>query len=134
LAADMAVGCQPGVLERNARTTAVIGNLDLAATAEFKRDAGLSIDAALHRRTIETMTDSGRSVWLHGVRLAERLFGNAQAMNTMLLGLAWERGLVPAHERAILRRIELDGAAGTLNKGAVSWRRTVPEQPAASAQ
>ena len=29
------------------------------------------------------------------VRLAERLFGNAQAMNTLLLGLAWQRGLVP---------------------------------------
>ena len=82
LAADLAVGCQAGVLERNARTGVVIGNMDLAATAEFKRDASLSIDAALHRRTIEKVTDAARSLWLHGVRLAERLFGNAQAMNT----------------------------------------------------
>ncbi|MFL5251377.1 MAG: indolepyruvate ferredoxin oxidoreductase family protein [Rhodopila sp.] len=129
LAADMAVGCQPGVLERNAKATAVIGNLDLAATAEFKRDAGLSIDAALHRRTIEKVTDPGRSVWLYGVRLAERLFGNAQAMNTMLLGLAWQRGLVPVHEGAILRAIELNGAAVTLNKRAFLWGRILAEQP-----
>ena len=60
LAADLAVGCRPGVLERNATTAAVIGNLDLAATAEFKRDADLSIDAVLHRRTIEKVTDAGR--------------------------------------------------------------------------
>ncbi len=129
LAADLAVGCQAGVLERNARTAVVIGNLDLAATAEFKRNAALSIDALLHRRTIEKVTDSGRSVWLHGVRLAERLFGNAQAMNTMLLGLAWQRGLVPVGEAAILKAIELNGAAVKLNRRAFLWGRILAEQP-----
>ncbi len=129
LAADLAVGCQVGVLERNARTAVVIGNLDLAATAEFKRDATLSIDAALHRRTIEKVTDAHRSLWLHGVRLAERLFGNAQAMNTMLLGLAWQRGLVPVGEAAILRAIELNGASVGLNKRAFLWGRILAEHP-----
>ncbi len=52
-----------------------------------------------------------RRRYLHAVRLAEHLFGNAQAMNTMLLGLAWQRGLVPVGEAAILRAIELNGAA-----------------------
>jgi indolepyruvate ferredoxin oxidoreductase len=130
LAADLAVGCQAGVLERNARTAVVIGNLDLAATADFKRNAALPIDAALHRRTIEKATDSGRSVWLHGVRLAERLFGNAQAMNTMLLGMAWQGGLIPVGEAAILRAIELNGAAVKLNKRAFLWGRILADQPA----
>lgn len=129
LAADLAVGCQAGVLERNARSSVVIGNLDLAATADFKRNAALSIDAALHRRTIEKVTDQSRSAWLHGVRLAERLFGNAQAMNTMMLGLAWQRGLVPVGEGAILRAIELNGAAVKLNKRAFLWGRILAEQP-----
>ena len=129
LAADLAVGCQAGVLERNAKTSVVIGNMDLAATADFKRNAALSIDAALHRRTIEKVTDSGRSIWLHGVGLAERLFGNAQAMNTMLLGMAWQRGLVPVGEAAILRAIELNGAAVKLNRRAFLWGRILAEQP-----
>jgi len=129
LAADLAVACQPGVLERNARTSAVIGNLDLAANADFKRDALLSIDALLHRRTIEQVTDAKAAVWLHGVLLAERLFGNAQAMNTLLLGLAWQRGLVPVGEAAILRAIELNGAAVGLNKRAFLWGRIVAERP-----
>ncbi|WP_158924995.1 indolepyruvate ferredoxin oxidoreductase family protein [Acidisphaera sp. S103] len=129
LAADLAVGCAAGVLERNARSSVVIGNLDLAATADFKRNAALSIDAALHRRTIEKATNKGRSIWLHGVRLAERLFGNAQAMNTMLLGMAWQRGLVPVGEASILRAIELNGAAVKLNKRAFLWGRILAEQP-----
>lgn len=129
LAADLAVACSAGVLERNASDAAVIGNLDLAATAEFKRDALLSIDALLHRRTIEKVTDPKASVWLHGVLLAERLFGNTQAMNTLLLGLAWQRGLVPVGEVAILRAIELNGAAIELNKRAFLWGRIVAERP-----
>ena len=134
LAADLAVGCSPGVLERNAPNAVVIGNLDLAATAEFKRDALLSIDAALHRRTIEKVTDAKRSVWLHGVMLAERLFGNTQAMNTMLLGLAWQRGLVPVGQDAILRAIELNGAAVTLNKRAFLWGRILSARPELAAE
>jgi indolepyruvate ferredoxin oxidoreductase len=68
-------------------------------------------------------------MWLHGVRLAERLFGNAQAMNTMLLGMAWQRGLVPVGEAALLRAIELNGAAVKLNKRAFLWGRILAEQP-----
>ena len=129
LAADLAVAAGAGVLERNAPRAAVIGNLDLAATAEFKRNAVLPIDAALHRRVIERTTDSRASVCLHGVRLAERLFGNAQAMNTLLLGLAWQRGLIPVGEAAILRSIELNGAAVKTNLRAFLWGRILAEKP-----
>lgn len=134
LAADLAVGCSAGVLERNARDAVVIGNLDLAATADFKRDSLLSIDALLHRRTIEKVTDAKASVWLHGVLLAERLFGNSQAMNTLLLGVAWQRGLVPVGDAAILRAIELNGAAVALNKRAFVWGRILAERPELAAQ
>lgn len=129
LAADLAVGAGPNVLERNAKHAAVIGNLDLAATAEFKRDANLNIDAGLHRRVIERVTDPRASVYLHGVRLAEKLFGNAQAMNTLLLGLAWQRGLIPVGEAAILRAIELNGASVKINRRAFLWGRILAVQP-----
>ncbi len=129
IAADLAVAAGPGVLERNAATAAVIGNMDLAATAAFKHDANLSIDAVLHRRTIERVTDAASSSWLHAVRLAEHLFGNAQAMNTMLLGVAWQRGLVPVGEAAVMRAIELNGAAVSLNRRAFLWGRILAERP-----
>ena len=51
-------------------------------------------------------------------------------MNTLLLGLAWQRGLVPVGEAAILRAIELNGAAVELNKRAFLWGRILAEQPA----
>jgi indolepyruvate ferredoxin oxidoreductase len=130
LAADLAVAAGPNVLERNAESAAVIGNLDLAATAAFKHDANLLIDAVLHRRTIERATNPAASIYLHAVRLAEHLFGNAQAMNTMLLGLAWQRGLIPVGEAAILRAIELNGASVSLNRRAFLWGRILAQKPA----
>jgi indolepyruvate ferredoxin oxidoreductase len=129
VAADLAVGAGPGVLERCAATAAVIGNLDLAATAGFKRDPWLTIDAGLHRRTIAKATDAGASVYLHGVRLAERLFGNAQAMNTLLLGIAWQRGLLPVSEAALQRAIELNGTAVAMNRRAFLWGRILADAP-----
>jgi indolepyruvate ferredoxin oxidoreductase len=129
IAADLVVAAGPGVLERNAPTAAVIGNLDLAATAAFKYDANLLIDAVLHRRTIERATDPTGSTYLHAARLAEQLFGNAQAMNTMLLGLAWQRGLIPVGEAAILRAIELNGASVPMNRRAFLWGRILAETP-----
>ncbi len=129
VAADLAVGAGPGVLERCGPRAAVVGNLDLAATAAFKFDPRLAIDAGLHRRAIERATHAKASVYLHGVRIAERLFGNAQAMNTLLLGLAWQRGLVPVGEAAILRAIELNGAAVAVNRRAFLWGRILAERP-----
>ena len=90
----------------------------------------LLIDAVLHRRTIERTTDAAASKYLHAVRLAEHLFGNAQAMNTLLLGVAWQRGLIPVGEPAILRAIELNGAAVSLNRRAFLWGRILAERPA----
>ena len=51
-------------------------------------------------------------------------------MNTMLLGLAWQRGLMPVGEAAILRAIELNGAAVSLNRRAFLWGRILAERPA----
>lgn len=127
LAADLAVAAAPGVLERAAHGAVVIGNQDLAATAAFKHDPRLSIDVTVHRRTIERATDAARSVWVHGVRIAEALFGNAQAMNTLLLGLAWQRGLLPVGQGALLRAIELNDAAVDLNRRAFAWGRILAE-------
>ncbi|HJS84034.1 MAG TPA: indolepyruvate ferredoxin oxidoreductase family protein [Acetobacteraceae bacterium] len=129
IAADLAVGAGPNVLERCGPRTAVVGNLDLAASADFKFDPRLRIDAGLHCRTIDRATDAGQSQYLHAVRIAERLFGNAQAMNTLLLGMAWQKGLIPVSEAAIRRAIELNGAAVKLNLRAFLWGRILAHRP-----
>ena len=130
LAADMAVGAGADVLGRCKRSAGVVGNLDLQPGSAFIRERDLVLDAGLHRRAIGRHTSAERSRFLHGAALSERLFGNAQAMNTLLLGLAWQMGLVPVGQGALLRAMELNGTAVALNRRAFLWGRILAANPA----
>ena len=48
----------------------------------------------------------------------------------MALGMAWQKGRVPVSEAAILRAIELNGAAVAMNKAAFAWGRALAADPA----
>ncbi len=56
-------------------------------------------------------------------RLAERLVGDAIQANMLLLGFAWQRGLVPVSFAAVDRAIELNGVAVEQNRRAFAWGR-----------
>jgi len=130
LAADLAVGAGADVLGRCAAGAAVIGNLDLQAGSAFMGDRDVKVDAGLHRRAIGRATSAERSRFLHGSALSERLFGNAQAMNTLLLGIAWQQGLLPVGRNALMQASELNGTAVALNRRAFLWGRILAMQPA----
>ncbi len=129
LAADLAVGAQKGVLERMRRGGAVIGNLDLQANTGFLWNRDLVVDAGLHRRVIDRAVGGNASSYLRATALSERLFGQAQALNTLLMGLAWQAGLLPVGQDALLRAIELNGTAVALNRRAFTWGRILHGRP-----
>ncbi len=129
VAADLAVGAQRGVLERMRRGGTVVGNLDLQANTDFLWDRDLKVDAGLHRRVIDRSVGGNRSTYLRATALSERLFGQAQALNTLLLGLAWQLGQVPVTEASLLRAIELNGTAVALNRRAFTWGRMLATRP-----
>jgi len=61
--------------------------------------------------------------------LAERLLGDAVYANIIMLGFAWQRGLVPVSLQALLRAIELNGVAVERNKQAFAWGRIAAADP-----
>ena len=129
LAADLAVGAGPDVLGRCRNDAAVIGNLDLQAGAGFLKERDLTIDAGLHRRAIGRVVDRGNSVYLRGSQISERLFGTAQAVNTLMLGIAWQEGALPLGEASLTRAIELNGTLVSLNHRAFLWGRILATRP-----
>src|SRR5690606_33354673 len=56
-------------------------------------------------------------------KLATALMGDAIAANLFILGYAWQQGLVPISFDALMRAIELNGAAVDMNKTAFAWGR-----------
>ena len=55
--------------------------------------------------------------------IASALMGDSIATNAFLLGFAFQKGAVPLSLEAILRAIEINGAAIEMNKQAFTWGR-----------
>jgi indolepyruvate ferredoxin oxidoreductase len=56
--------------------------------------------------------------------------GDSIATNLFMVGYAFQRGLLPIGEAAILRAIELNGAAVDSNKQSFAWGRAAAVEPA----
>lgn len=61
--------------------------------------------------------------------LAQRLTGDEIGANLMMLGYAWQCGLVPVANAAILDAIEMNGVAVKANREAFNWGRLLAHDP-----
>lgn len=87
------------------------------------RDADLKAD---ERLAALTQRLDGKTLHsLEANALSEALLGETVFANVMMLGAAWQAGLVPLSEAALMRAIELNGVKPELNKKAFHWGRLV---------
>ena len=95
------------------------------------RDADLRIDTreALIRKTVGDENVLGFDANV----VAERLMGDAVFANIMLLGAAFQRGMVPVGEAALRRAITLNGVAIERNEAAFDLGRVMAHNPTALA-
>ena len=63
-------------------------------------------------------------------RLAAALVGDTIYANVLLLGFAWQGGLIPISVAALMRAIELNGVKIENNKRAFNWGRIAAADPA----
>jgi indolepyruvate ferredoxin oxidoreductase len=110
-----------------ARTTAIV-NAHNAPVANFvrERDFDFRQDGVL-QAIRDTVKPGPRIVDFH--RLATRVIGDAIAANMMMVGYAWQLGLVPLSGAALMRAIELNGVAIEMNKTAFRWGRVAAADP-----
>jgi indolepyruvate ferredoxin oxidoreductase len=78
---------------------------------------------------IDSATRSEHNLYLDAQQLSERLFGDHMMTNTLALGAAYQRGLLPVSGEALERAIELNGAAVEKNLAALRWGRAVVASP-----
>jgi indolepyruvate ferredoxin oxidoreductase len=99
----------------------------LVPTSGFVADNALVYDQAGMAGRLRANARSFES--LAASRLAVSAFGDAIYANMILLGFAWQRGLIPLARGAILRAIELNGVAVTANKRAFALGQQAAAQP-----
>src|ERR671916_1537925 len=78
---------------------------------------------------IDAATRTEHNLYLDAQRLSERLFGDHMMTNTLALGAAWQRGMLPVSREALEQAIRLNGAAVEKNLAAFAWGRAAVAAP-----
>ncbi|MEA2833752.1 MAG: indolepyruvate ferredoxin oxidoreductase, partial [Methylobacteriaceae bacterium] len=135
--ADLVLGCDLVV----AGTKKVLASIDKGETGvvintaevypgDFTRNADFSLPAERVKRALRSTAGEGVS-FIDATSIATTLMGNSIAANMFMLGFAWQQGLVPLSEAAVLKAIELNGEAVEMNTQAFVWGRRAAADPAA---
>ncbi|KWC92620.1 indolepyruvate ferredoxin oxidoreductase [Burkholderia cepacia] len=106
---------------RRGLTRAVI-NIGATPTAEFVHDPHWTFPADDARHALRDALGDACS-FIDANELAVGLLGDTIYANPLLLGYAWQQGLVPLAYASLMRAIELNGVSIDKNRLAFSWGR-----------
>lgn len=128
--ADLVLGCDMVVVNdywslskiRSDRTEVVL-NTYQAMPSSFLKQPDLQFPADAIVETVRKAMGGRAPSTIEATRLATALCGDAIAANLFMLGYAWQQGLVPVSLEALMRAVELNGAAIEMNKQAFGWGR-----------
>jgi indolepyruvate ferredoxin oxidoreductase len=104
------------------RTHAVLDD-HFAPTASFVKDTTIDFRQGATLKALRYAAGEEAVSMVAATSLATALIGDAIAANMLLLGNAWQRGLVPISLAAIDRAIELNGTGIAMNRAAFNWGR-----------
>ncbi|MGE5049778.1 MAG: indolepyruvate ferredoxin oxidoreductase family protein, partial [Deltaproteobacteria bacterium] len=133
LGLDLLVSAAPQNLARAdpQRTAAVVstskvptGQMVTQVESAFPEVTGLT-------RALDRATRAPENLYLDSLRISEALFGDHMPAGLLLLGAAYQAGLVPLRAESIERAIELNGVSVETNRLAFRWgRRWVSDRAA----
>ncbi len=98
--------------------TRAVVNTDIMPTADFIRNRNIDFEGARRLKTLREACDGDKVAAIDATDLARRLLGDTVYSNMLLLGLAWQNGLVPLSRDAISRAIRLNGVSVDMNQRA----------------
>jgi indolepyruvate ferredoxin oxidoreductase len=119
--ADVMYAIDPG-------RTQVVANADVAITGEFTR-SGISADRGLLHRRIADRAGEERVHSMAFSALSERLLGDEMAVNLMMVGFAYQNGMLPLDGAAIDTAIEANGVSVAMNRRAFHIGRLLAIDP-----
>jgi indolepyruvate ferredoxin oxidoreductase len=133
---DLVIGADPMVVaipETLAKLghgrSAVLLNRFVAPNALFagNPDLDLRFDPMLEK--VRPRADADRIMQLDATRIASVMLGNAIGTNLLLVGYAWQSGLIPLRLDSIMQAITLNGTEVAMNKRAFGLGRLAAAKP-----
>jgi indolepyruvate ferredoxin oxidoreductase len=127
---DLVVTAGKKVLDLMRRgRTRVLCNAHEIVTGEFTRNAEFKLPTDTMRLTLERRVGAEAVRMIEANGLAEEMLGDSIFSNVMLMGAAWQAGMIPLSREAILKAIELNGAGVEGNKAAFEIGRWAIAEP-----
>ena len=131
LACDILTGVgQEAIAKMQRGVTKALVNTALVMPAQFTREPDLKFPTGSMEQEIKDAVAPGDAEFLDATKLATGLMGDSIATNLFMVGSAYQRGLLPVGEAAIMQAIELNGAAVESNKQSFAWGRLAAIDPA----
>lgn len=136
--ADLVLGCDMVVVNdywalskvRGERSHVVLNTYE-AMPGTFTTHPDMQFPAADIIAGVKVALGGRDPMLIDATQLATALMGDAIASNLFILGYAWQQGLVPISFDAIMRAVELNGAAVAMNQQAFAWGRLAVVNPQA---
>jgi indolepyruvate ferredoxin oxidoreductase len=130
IACDALVAASPEALALYAKDrTVALANDDLLPTADFVTDRDAKFDVSVIDRRLSAACKSFDAC--PAATIAEAELGDTVFANMIMLGFAWQKGLIPVSSRALYRAINLNGVAKAANLQAFELGRVAAHDPAA---
>lgn len=112
------------------RSAAVV-NADVTPTSAIVRNRDAELPVSAISRRVEERCAPDACHMVNANALTTALFGDSTAAHVLMLGFAWQKGLLPISIDAL--HIAIDSAvAPKVNRRAFNWGRVAAEQPAAA--
>ncbi len=128
--ADLVLGCDMVVVNDywalskiRAQRSNVVLNTYEAMPGTFTTRPDMQFPAQKIIDSVKLALDGASPELVDATELATALLGDTIAANLFMLGYAWQKGWVPVSHAALMRAIELNGAAIEMNKSAFNWGR-----------
>jgi indolepyruvate ferredoxin oxidoreductase len=108
------------------RSRAVL-NDHATITSDYIQNPDTPFPAQEIRSLISESVLPGKAWFFDSTRIAERACGNPIASNMLMVGYAWQKGLIPLSRNAIERAIEINHVAIEMNLQAFNWGRCLAD-------
>ena len=107
----------------------IVANLNQTPTGDFTRRPDQHFPAEQVINRLSESVEEGNASFCDSTKLALELIGDAIASNLIMLGVAYQKGLIPLRADAIEKAIELNGVAVAQSQQAFRWGRIYVANP-----
>jgi len=128
IACDIVVSSSPKASQHYSKDSRIVLNMAEMPTGDLVLHRDASLEVPTRQSAIEGTVGSENLSTLDANQMAEDLLGDAVYANSILMGMAWQKGMIPISFAAIERAIELNAVQVEDNRRAFAIGRLVAEE------